>query len=136
MTLWLIGAKPPVMKPEMESQSACRNARSGSMPMNAHRPVRMAVAMRMITTAILAMSRAVCTTLGTTCSLRPSDAYRDPAPLPKSPNESATTMSPKPPIRCIMNRHMLSALERWSRSRMMLAPVVVNPDTPSNSASR
>ena len=134
--LWLIGAKPPVINPEIAIQSACKNARSGSMPMKTQRPVSTIVAMNVMTMAILAMSRVVCTTLGTTCSLRPSDAYSALAPLPNSPNESATTMSPRPPSRCIMKRHMLSALERWSRSCTRLAPVVVKPDTPSNNASR
>ena len=39
-------------------------------------------------------------------------------------------------MRCIMKRHMLSAFDRWSRSRMTLAPVVVMPDTQSNRESR
>ena len=131
-----MGANPPVMNPDMASHSPCSVARTGSMPANRHSTARMPVATRMTPMAILPMNWAVCTTLGTTCSLRPSDMYRlAPARLPNSPNESATTISPKPPKRCIMKRHMLSALERWSRSVMRLTPVVV-PETPSNSASR
>ena len=34
-----------------------------------------------------------------------------------------------------MKRQTLSAKDRWSRSTTRLAPVVVRPDTPSNSAS-
>ena len=33
-----------------------------------------------------------------------------------------------------MKRQTLSAKDRWSRSTTRLAPVVVRPDTPSNSA--
>ena len=108
-----MGAKPPVVNPEMESQSDWSTARSGSMPMSRHSTVTMVVAIRMMATAIFEMNCVVCTTLGTTCSLRPSDMYRlAPARLPNSPNDKATTISPKPPIKCIMNRNMLSAYDR------------------------
>ena len=111
--LWLIGAKPPVVKPDMDSQSDCRTARSGSIPMNRHIRESMAVATMMKPMPILAMNCDVCTTLGTTCSLRPSEEYRlAPERLPNNPNDSATTIRPNPPKRCIMKRHMLSAFER------------------------
>ena len=110
MMLWLMGAKPPVMKPETASQNDCRTARNGSMPMKRHTSDRIPVAKMMNPMPILAMNCVVCTTLGTTCSLRPSDEYRlAPERLPNRPNDSATTMRPKPPSRCIMKRHMLSA---------------------------
>ena len=113
MTLWLIGAKPPVVKPEMANHSDCRNARSGSMPRNRHIAVRITVATKIMPMPIFAMNCVVCTTLGTTCSLRPSDMYRlAPARLPNRPNDNATTIRPKPPNRCIMKRHMLSAFDR------------------------
>ena len=68
------------------------------------------VAMAITTAVMRAMNWVVCTTLGTTCSLRPSEVYRVlPVRFPKMPMESATTMSPKPPSRCIMKRKVLSA---------------------------
>ena len=57
-----------------------------------------------------AMNCAVWMTFGTTCSVRASDEYSWlPAPLPNMPKDSATTMRPRPPSRCIMKRNVLSA---------------------------
>ena len=105
-----IGAKPPVTKPEVDTHSALRNARAGSMPKSRQSPMMMTVATDTIMSVMRAMNWVVCTTLGTTCSLRPSEENSDaPPPRPNSPKESATTMRPNPPSKCIMKRNMLSA---------------------------
>jgi len=133
----LMGAKPPVQKLEMANHRPLRNARDASMPANAHMTASTAVPTQMKPSDNFAMNWAVCTMLGTTCSLRPSDIYRlAPERLPNRPNDNATTTRPKPPSKIVTKRHMLSAQERWSRSEMMLTPVVVMPETPSNMASR
>ena len=106
------------------------------MPCHRHTMLTITVATAMTTSVMRPMKLAVCTTLGITCSLRPSDENSDAPPFPNRPNDKPTTTNPMPPIRCIMKRHMLSVYERWSRSRTMEAPVVVKPETDSNSASR
>ena len=106
----LMGVKPPVQKLEMASHKPLRNARGASMPANAHMTASTAVATKMKPSDSFAMNWAVCTMLGTTCSLRPSDMYRlAPERLPNRPNERATTTRPKPPSKIMMKRHMLSA---------------------------
>lgn len=108
-----MGAKPPMVNPEMESQSDWSTARSGSMPMSRHSTVTMVVAIRMMATAIFEMNCVVCTTLGTTCSLRPSDMYRlGTGALAEQPERQSHHDKSKPPIKCIMNRNMLSAYDR------------------------
>ena len=101
-----MGENPPVTNVVMASQNACSIARTGSMPENRHMSPSITVAMAMMTAVMRAMSCVVCTTLGTTCSLRPSAL---PMRLPNTPMESATTMRPNPPSKCIMKRNMLSA---------------------------
>ena len=71
---------------------------------------------------------------------RPLRNARD-ASMPANAHMTARTAvptqtRPKPPNKIVTKRHMLSAQERWSRSEMMLTPVVVMPETPSNMASR
>ena len=105
-----MGAKPPVMKPEMDTHRALRNARTGSMPSHRHSAVMMRVATVTMSRVMRAMNWAVCTTLGTTCSLRPSEENSDaPPPRPNSPKDSATTMRPRPPSAWMAKRNMLSA---------------------------
>ena len=134
---WLIGTKPAVMNAEIETQNDCRNARAGSMPMVMLMQPTDIVEIAMNVIQMRPMNCVVCTTLGTTCSLRPSDVNSDaPPPLPNKPKDKPTTTKPKPPIRCIMKRHMLSEYERWSRSWTTDAPVVVRPETASNNESR
>ena len=137
MTLVLMGEKPPVMNAEMLSHSPCRNARNGSMPVTSSTRKIGTSAHRITVTAMRAMKRVVCTTFGTTCSLRPSDAYKLASleRLPNRPSESATTTNPMPPTKCMTKRNMLSATDIWSIFVTQVAPVVVRPDTQSNSAS-
>ena len=105
-----MGVKPPVTNPEVDTHSAFRKARVGSIPMSRHNAVMITVATETMTRVIRAMNWVVCTTLGTTCSLRPSDENSDaPPPRPKSPKDNATTIRPRPPRACIAKRNMLSA---------------------------
>ena len=69
-----MGAKPPVMKLVMASHRPWKKARTGSMPFTASTRASTTVATRMKPRAILVMKRVVWTTLGITCSLRPSEA--------------------------------------------------------------
>ena len=106
----LMGEKPPVQKLEMASHRPLSTARGASMPANAHMMANTVVATRMKPNDSFAMNCAVCTTLGTTCSLRPSDTNRlAPERFPNRPNDSATTTRPKPPSKIMTKRHMLSA---------------------------
>ncbi len=85
-----MGVKPPVTNPEVDTHSAFRKARVGSMPMNRHNAVMITVATETMTRVIRAMNWVVCTTLGTTCSLRPSDENSD-APPPRAEKARRTT---------------------------------------------
>ena len=133
---WLVGAKPPVMKPDMEIHRPLNRARTGSMPEPRHSANSSTVATAMTMSDMRLIRRTVFTMFGSTCSLRPSEEYRPEVALPRRPSERATTIRPKPPIRCMMKRHMLSAAERCSRSMTSVTPVVVRPETASISASR
>ncbi len=108
-----MGENPPVTKPDTDTQNACNTARTGSMPEVAIRIATITVAMATTIAVTFAMNRVVWITLGTTCSLLPSERNsEEPARFPKMPNESATTINPKPPSRCIMKRNILSAYDR------------------------
>ena len=68
-----MGAKPPVTKPEMLTQSAWRTARAGSKPCSRSSPVSNTVATKITMAVTFAMNWVVWITFGTTCSLRASD---------------------------------------------------------------
>ena len=105
--LWLIGVKPPVINAEIDTHSEWSTARVGDMPDATHSAVITAAESRMNDAAIREMNWVVCTTLGTTCSLRPSEENRlAPPAFPNSPNDNPTTTRPKPPMACITKRHM------------------------------
>ena len=124
------------MKPEIDIHKEWKKARTGSMPERTHITNRITAATAIAVREMRLIRRTVFTILGSTCSLRPSEEYRPEVALPKRPSERATTIRPKPPIRCITKRHMLSAVERCSRSITSVTPVVVSPETASIRESR
>ena len=106
---WLVGVKPAVMKPEMEIHSPWKNARTGSIPATKQNSMSKTVAIPITASEILLIRRVVVMTLGTTCSLRPSEEYNPDVDEESRPSESAITIRPIPPRKCMIKRHMLSA---------------------------
>lgn len=106
-------AKPPVVKPEMANHSDCRNARSGSMPRNRHMAVRITVATKNHHADLRDELRGLhnvghhmfATTLGHVQA--GSSAFAE-----QTERQRHRMIRPKPPNRCIMKRHMLSAFDR------------------------
>ena len=133
----LMAVMPPVLNDAMASQSPLKNARTGSMPSARQIPTRITVPKMMNAAEKRTMKRVVCMMLGITCSLRPSEEYSDESTArPNSPRDNAITTTPWPPMHCMVKRHMLSAVDMWSRSFTSDAPVVVHALIASNTASR
>ena len=72
-----IEVMPPVLNEATASQRPLKNARTGAMPMKRHAAVVRIVPMTMVAIENRTMKRAVCIMLGITCSLRPSEEYKD-----------------------------------------------------------